>query len=276
MDQSSKHSPRSEPALDVDLESAEILDEMADEAVTFEADRSDIVPDVDVVFASEVMERSDLAIVLRPDAFPAEAAVLIAVAEEEGAPPEILARLGQLPGGEYHTVGEVWEALGGPVEHRGVEAPEPSSAGHERPERSDTDDELDEEIEAELDALDGQELELEAIAADDLAELQADVEAGLDEGLADLEDALDALDSATEADDERPSSPLVVAAAAARAVGQRDPQGGDDRATPRHAALAPVARAATLPLRITARLLRGYAAALDRVADAVPGARSGR
>lgn len=275
MDQSSKHSPRSEPALDVDLEAAEIFDEMADEAVTFEGDRTDVTPDVDVVFAPDVVERSDLAIVLRPDAFPAEAAVLIAVAEEEGAPPEILARLGQLPGGEYHTVGEVWEALGGPVEHRGVEAPAPSSAAEERPERTDRevddDDELyDDAIEAELDELDGQELELEAIAGDDLAELQADVEAGFEEGLAELEDALDALDGASEADER--ARPPKATVASTPADGARD----DDRSPPRHAALAPVARAATLPLRITARLLRGYAAALDRLADSVPGARSGR
>jgi hypothetical protein len=66
----------------------------------------------------DVEGRSQLAIYLLPSAFPASPTTLIAVARGQAAPPEILDGLGRLPRGRYHTVEEVWEALGGPAESR--------------------------------------------------------------------------------------------------------------------------------------------------------------
>ncbi len=240
MDQSSKHSPRAEPSLDVELDSEELRDEVMGEPVTIDADRRDAVPDVDVVFAPDVVERSDLAIVLRPDAFPAEPGVLIAVAEEEGAPPEILARLAQLPSREYRTVGEVWEALGGPVEHRGVEPPtprEPEPVEADEPVVTGMDNEdLVAEMEAEFDALDEE----------------------VEEQLAALPDELAVLEEEPEPQPEPVPPP--------RGGGARPP-------TARRNPLEPVAILAALPLRLSARWLRAQADILERIADAVPGAR---
>lgn len=68
----------------------------------------------------EVEERSQLAASLRPGAFPATAAELATVAEQEHAPPSLLAELRRLPSGaRFANVQEVWEALGGHGERRG-------------------------------------------------------------------------------------------------------------------------------------------------------------
>src|SRR5262249_51754111 len=66
-----------------------------------------------------VRARSDLAVHLRPSIFPATAEVVIACAQEEGAPPDLIDALMTLPwGATFHTTEEVWEALGGHTEHR--------------------------------------------------------------------------------------------------------------------------------------------------------------
>src|SRR5215207_2898081 len=61
----------------------------------------------------EVVARSDLGAHLRPSIFPATRSQVLACAEAEHATPELLGQLHALPEGEFHTVQEVWEALGG-------------------------------------------------------------------------------------------------------------------------------------------------------------------
>lgn len=57
-----------------------------------------------------------------PSAFPGTASVLADVAEEQSAPPDLVAALRSLPEGRvYETVAEVWADLGGDVEHRGTD-----------------------------------------------------------------------------------------------------------------------------------------------------------
>jgi hypothetical protein len=51
-------------------------------------------------------------------AFPGDRDALLAEAEENDAPEAVLAALRQLPEGrEFATVYDVWEALGGEIEH---------------------------------------------------------------------------------------------------------------------------------------------------------------
>jgi hypothetical protein len=63
--------------------------------------------------------RADIARFLTPSAFPADRAALVADAQANQAPAEVLERLQALPGGRaYENVQAVWAALGGTVEHR--------------------------------------------------------------------------------------------------------------------------------------------------------------
>jgi hypothetical protein len=63
--------------------------------------------------------RADIARFLTPSAFPADRDALLADAEGNQAPDEVLERLRALPGGRaYENVQDVWGALGGTVEHR--------------------------------------------------------------------------------------------------------------------------------------------------------------
>jgi len=66
----------------------------------------------------QVEARSTLAQHLRPSAFPGGVADLIAAAEAEDAPASVVALLQELPPATYHTVNEVWVALGGASEAR--------------------------------------------------------------------------------------------------------------------------------------------------------------
>ena len=79
-------------------------------------------PEVEIqhspVQPDEVELRSDLAVSLRPSAFPATADQLRAVAREEFAPEPVLDLLDGLPDGTYQTVAEIWEATGGETERR--------------------------------------------------------------------------------------------------------------------------------------------------------------
>jgi hypothetical protein len=60
-------------------------------------------------------ERTELARHLRPSSFPGRRDDLVAAAEEDDAPAEIVARLRRLPENlEYHTMHEVWVALHDP------------------------------------------------------------------------------------------------------------------------------------------------------------------
>jgi Protein of unknown function (DUF2795) len=63
--------------------------------------------------------RTDIARFLDPSAFPADREALLANAEGNQAPAEVLERLQALPGGRaYENVQDVWATLGGTVEHR--------------------------------------------------------------------------------------------------------------------------------------------------------------
>ena len=62
--------------------------------------------------------RSDIARYLDRGAFPADREGLVASAAANHAPPVVLERLQALPGGRtYQALPDVWEALGGTVEH---------------------------------------------------------------------------------------------------------------------------------------------------------------
>jgi hypothetical protein len=63
--------------------------------------------------------RAGIARFLNPSAFPADREALLADAEGNQAPAEVLERLEARPAGRaYENVQEVWSALGGTVEHR--------------------------------------------------------------------------------------------------------------------------------------------------------------
>jgi hypothetical protein len=63
--------------------------------------------------------RADIARFLTPSAFPAERDALVADAQGNQAPAEVLERLQALSAGRaYENVQDVWAALGGTVEHR--------------------------------------------------------------------------------------------------------------------------------------------------------------
>jgi hypothetical protein len=63
--------------------------------------------------------RAGIARFLNPSTFPADREALLADAEGNQAPAEVLERLEALPAGRaYENVQEVWSALGGTVEHR--------------------------------------------------------------------------------------------------------------------------------------------------------------
>ena len=66
----------------------------------------------------EAEARSKLASFLRPSIWPADREALIRCAEEEHAPPDVLAQLRRLPDGTFTHTEAAWESLGGRVEHR--------------------------------------------------------------------------------------------------------------------------------------------------------------
>ena len=67
---------------------------------------------------------------LRPSAFPADRAGLLAEAEEQNAPEPVLAALRTLPDGPvYQTAHEIWAALIGEHDPRDAAAKEPLSEG---------------------------------------------------------------------------------------------------------------------------------------------------
>jgi len=61
--------------------------------------------------------RAELSRHLRLSVFPGDGAALIAEAERNDAPEAVLDALRRLPDGTYGTVYDVWEALGGEIEH---------------------------------------------------------------------------------------------------------------------------------------------------------------
>jgi hypothetical protein len=76
--------------------------------------------------------RAELSRHLRLSAFPGDREALLAEAEDNNAPEPVVAALRQLPEGTtFETVYDVWEALGGEVEHV-AGRPDRHSAGEER------------------------------------------------------------------------------------------------------------------------------------------------
>lgn len=79
---------------------------------------------------NDITLRSRLATSLRPSAFPADRDLLLQVAAEEHAPEEVLSMLDGLPAGRsWDRLEQVWEALGGPTEHREGAASDSSEGG---------------------------------------------------------------------------------------------------------------------------------------------------
>lgn len=72
----------------------------------------------DILSHDEVEARSEMASYLRPSAWPADRATLVAVAREGNAPAGVIERLTDLPDGTFSHTEAVWEALGGRVEFR--------------------------------------------------------------------------------------------------------------------------------------------------------------
>jgi uncharacterized protein DUF2795 len=96
---------------------------LADARLTGTEHAADGVLDLD-----EVEARSLLAASLRPSVFPADRESLLAVADEQHAPDNVIAALASLPDGiRFVTVQQVWEALGGERERRDTPAPEPQA-----------------------------------------------------------------------------------------------------------------------------------------------------
>ncbi|MDQ3946083.1 MAG: DUF2795 domain-containing protein [Actinomycetota bacterium] len=87
----------------------------ADAVVNGERDLS--LPD-NVMTAEEANRRAELARHLPMHTFPARPEALAEAAREQHAPDAVCAALSRLPDRLYDNVAEVWEALGGRVEHR--------------------------------------------------------------------------------------------------------------------------------------------------------------
>jgi hypothetical protein len=115
-----------------------------DPPVALGHERRDAAPEVEgLVFAPDVARRSDLAVAIPPSTFPAGRDTLVDAAVTGRLDDELLTALRAIPDQEYHTVNEVWVAMGGPVEvspghhHTGEEAAEPAASDDIEPAASD-------------------------------------------------------------------------------------------------------------------------------------------
>lgn len=81
------------------------------------SDRELLFPD-DAVSPEEANRRAELARRLPMHVFPARPGELMSVAGANHAPDAVCDALARLPDRLYDNVGEVWEALGGRIEHR--------------------------------------------------------------------------------------------------------------------------------------------------------------
>ncbi len=132
---SDKHSPRIDENLEHDTRSlthGAPMEARADEARHQEG-AADDEPTTDALLTGdlhpeqaqeavldhdEAEARSRLASFLRPSIWPADREALIRCAEEENAPPDVLAQLRRLPDGTFTHTEAAWESLGGRVEYR--------------------------------------------------------------------------------------------------------------------------------------------------------------
>jgi len=124
--ESNKHSPRVDEALAHDVDS--LLHGSPEESRAQEGRLQedpevgpgrrldDLIPGVDMTEA-ELRERAELSRHVAAAHFPARRDELVAAAEGDHAPDEMMRALGELPADEeYQTVQAVWKALGGNVE----------------------------------------------------------------------------------------------------------------------------------------------------------------
>lgn len=125
--QSDKHSPRLDEQMEHEVRSllqgapveSRAAQDRFQEGPVPNASNRPLPPPGDLT-DDELDRRALLAASLRPSAFPSGKSALLAVAEDEHAPDEVLDSLRQLPdGGYYDNVEQVWEALGGHGETRG-------------------------------------------------------------------------------------------------------------------------------------------------------------
>jgi hypothetical protein len=145
--QSDKHSPRVDDALEREVESltrGAPVESRADPHREIEAAGNGEPAPEGILRAVEephgagslshadVRRRSDLAMHLRPSIFPATRAAILECAREEGAPDDVLDVLETLDSvRSFRTTEEIWEALGGEREAR--EHPEISGTAAETP-----------------------------------------------------------------------------------------------------------------------------------------------
>ena len=124
--QSDKHSPRLDDEMKHEVRSmlqGAPVESRADEDRFQEGPIPDAntrpLPPPGPLTDEELDRRATLAASVRPSVFPADRAALLAVAEEEHAPDEVLDWLRQLPAqGRFANVEDVWEAIGGHAERR--------------------------------------------------------------------------------------------------------------------------------------------------------------
>lgn len=135
--ESTKHGPRVDDALKHETRS---LEQGAPIEARSQASReaegpADDERDVDsrtappgALGSHSIEARRELSRHLRPSAFPADRAALLAEAEDQQATEPVLASLRTLPDGEsYETVGEVWAALVGEDDPREAASTDPLS-----------------------------------------------------------------------------------------------------------------------------------------------------
>ena len=97
---------------------ADVADEVVADDLAMTAERDEVEAPGVTLDEDEAAARSELAVHLLPSVFPASVTTIVETARNQGAAPELVHRLGRLPMGTYHTVQEVWTALGGPTETR--------------------------------------------------------------------------------------------------------------------------------------------------------------
>jgi hypothetical protein len=197
-----------------------------------------------------VIERSELARWLLPSTFPGDREALVAGAVAEQAPDDVVARLRTLdPGTRFLTVGDVWVALGHPMETR--DAPQPVEIIESAP-----------EIEIEIEA--------EDVGREATARVAAVIEA---------QRALDVaaeLEVASDLDAGEVGAEPIDAAALAQPHSVPPPFRPAPAPEPSHAVVSTARKLAWLPFAVVRGALRGavdgaLGVLLDRPGDEEPG-----
>jgi hypothetical protein len=103
----SKNGPRLDDQLKHELEG---------EQTVVESERENELEGVEEVPTDAVAERRELSRHVRSSVFPADRQKLLAEAQANGAPDDVIDLLARLPRGRFGTVHEVWAAVGGESE----------------------------------------------------------------------------------------------------------------------------------------------------------------